>query len=88
MKGLELEHHHIENYKLGANYCKKTMEKGGVSIFIQQNLNFTNVNIDEYCLDRHIEACALKLKSTLPNICVLALYRAPSGIFFEFLNRL
>jgi exonuclease III len=88
MKGLELEHCHIENYKLGTNYCRKTLEKGGVTIFIQQNLNFTNVNIDEYCLDRHIEACALKLKSTLLNICILALYRAPSGNYFEFLNRL
>jgi hypothetical protein len=63
------------------------MEKGGVSI-VQKNLKFTDVNVDEYCLAKDIEACALKLKSTFSNICILALYRAQSGNFFEFLNRL
>jgi hypothetical protein len=33
MKQLELEHIHIENYNLGARYFRKTLEKGGVSIF-------------------------------------------------------
>jgi hypothetical protein len=51
-------------------------------------LKFTKVNIKEYCLDKDIEACALKLKSIFSNICILALYRAPSGNFSEFLNRL
>jgi hypothetical protein len=27
MKQLELEHIHIENYNLGARYCRKTLEK-------------------------------------------------------------
>jgi hypothetical protein len=88
MKKLELGHIHLENYKLGAKYCRKSMEKGGVSIFVQKNLKFTNVNIDEYCPEQDIEAYALKLKSTFSNICILALYRAPSGNFSEFLNRL
>jgi hypothetical protein len=35
-----------------------------------------------------MEACALKLESTFSNICVLTLYRAPSGNFDQFLNRL
>jgi hypothetical protein len=29
MKQLELEHFHVENYNLGARYCRKTQEKGG-----------------------------------------------------------
>jgi hypothetical protein len=63
------------------------MEKG-VSIFVQKNLKFTNVNTNEFCLDKDKEACALKLKSTFSNICILALYRAIFGKFSEFLNRL
>jgi hypothetical protein len=50
------------------------MEKGGVSIFVQKELIFTYVNLDEYCIDKDIEACALKLKSIFSNICILALY--------------
>jgi hypothetical protein len=38
MKQLELEHIHIENYNLGAGHCRKTLEKGGVSIFVHKNL--------------------------------------------------
>jgi hypothetical protein len=48
MKQLELEHFHIENYNLGARYCRKTLEKGGVSIFVHKliiSLNFTSFSI-------------------------------------------
>jgi hypothetical protein len=36
MKKLALEHTHLENNKLGAKYCRKSMEKEGVSIFVQK----------------------------------------------------
>jgi hypothetical protein len=35
MKRLESEHTHIENYKLGAKYCRQSMEKGA-SIFVKK----------------------------------------------------
>jgi hypothetical protein len=69
-----------------AKYCRNSMEKGGVRVFVQKNLKFTDINVDEYCLDKDTEACALKLKSIFSNICILALYRAPSGNFFQFLK--
>jgi hypothetical protein len=40
MKQLELEQLHIENYNLGARYCRRRLEKGGVSIFVHENLKF------------------------------------------------
>ncbi|PNF30772.1 hypothetical protein B7P43_G06180, partial [Cryptotermes secundus] len=88
MKQLELEHLHLENYNLGARYCRKTLEKGGVSIFVHENLKFTKINLEDYCKDQDLEACALKLDSPFSNICILTLYRAPSGNFNHFLNRL
>jgi hypothetical protein len=60
MKRLELEHTHRENYRLEVKYCRQSTKKGVVSIFVQKSLKFTNVNIEEYCLDKDIEACALK----------------------------
>jgi exonuclease III len=87
MKQLELENIHIQNYTLGARYGRKTLEKGGVSIFVK-NLKFTKTNLEDYCKDQDLEACALKLDSTFYNICILTLYRAPSGNFDHFLNRL
>jgi hypothetical protein len=74
--------HPYKNYKLGAKYCRQSMEKGRVNK-LKKKTKFTNVNTDEYCLDKDIEACVLKLKSTFSNICILFLYRAPSGNFLN-----
>ena len=75
---------HIESCKLGAKYCRKTLEKGGVSIFVHKTLKFANISLDDYCKDQDMETCALKLESTFSNICILSLYRAPSGTFDQF----
>jgi len=37
---------------------------------------------------KYIEVCVLKLKSTFFNVCIMAVYRAPTGNFNLFLNRL
>ena len=66
-----------ENYSIGAKYCRRKLQKGGVSIFIQSHLQFTNLNLDKYCADQDTEVCALKLDSTFSNICILVIYRSP-----------
>jgi hypothetical protein len=37
-----------------------------------ETLKFTNVNIEEYSLDKEIEACVLKLKLEFADIYILA----------------
>jgi hypothetical protein len=39
-------------------------------------------------LDQIVEICAVKLQSAGQNICIVAIYRAPSGNFVHFLNSL
>jgi hypothetical protein len=53
----------IENCTLGAYYCRKTKHKGGVCMFIHNNITFTILNIDNYCLDQDSEVCAIYLNS-------------------------
>jgi pyrimidine deaminase RibD-like protein len=88
LKQSELEQFNIDNYRLGALYCRKFLEKGGVCIFVHKNLNYVNINLSEYCKDQHIEACALKLHLTFFNICIIVVYRAPCANFHLFLNGL
>jgi len=88
VKCLQLEKFHIENYNLGAHYCRQQCEKGGVAIFVYNSLGFTNIDIAQHCKDQDIETCALKLSFGTRNICILALYRAPSGKFRTFLLQL
>jgi len=85
LKYLQLEKFHIENYNLGAHYCRQQREKGGVAIFVHNSLGFTNIDISQHCKDQDIEICTLKLSFGTQNICILTLYRAPSGKFSTFL---
>jgi len=50
----ELAAFHVENYVLGSSYCRQLKLKGGVCIFVQNNLKFTPLNVDEYCVDQDI----------------------------------
>jgi hypothetical protein len=87
LKQLELHQTNLDGYKLATSYCRNS--KGVcvcVCIFLHKNLNFLNINHSRYCKEEDIEVCALKLKFIVPNICVLAVYRAPWGNIISFLN--
>ena len=77
---------HLTNYSLGASYCRKTFLKGGVSIFVYRNLKYNTINIDEYNINKDTEACAIQLVSNFNKVCILAIYRSPSGDFTNFLK--
>jgi len=79
---------HLANYSLGASYCRKTFLEGAVSIFVYRNLKYNNINIDEYNIDKDIEACAIQLDSIFNKLCILAIYISPRGDFTTFLKRL
>ena len=76
----------IENYSIGAKNCRRKLEKGGVSIFIQSHLQFTTLNLDKYCVYQDIEVCTLKLDSTFSNTCTLVIYGSPICYFNTFIT--
>jgi len=78
----------IENYSIGAKYCRRKLQKGGVNIFIQSHLQFTTLNLDKHCVDQDIEVCALTIDSTFLNIYILVIYRSPVGNFNTFVTQL
>jgi len=66
----QLNNVHIENYNLGAYYCRKLREKGGVTIFVHNSLYLSNIDIVKHCDKQDIEICTLKLSFSIVNICV------------------
>jgi hypothetical protein len=77
----------ILNYNLGASFCHKLRKNGGVSIFAHQILQCSPIDLEEFCTDQEIEVCAVKLHHHINNICILTVYRAPTGnytYFFKF----
>jgi hypothetical protein len=62
LKNFEMDATPIPKYKLGAKYCRMKLKNGGVCIYIQEALKFTNINLQKHCRDQDIEIAALKLK--------------------------
>ena len=78
----------VDNYKLGAYYCRKFTKCGGVCIFLHKSYQFINVDINSHCQEQNIEVCAIRLVHSPLNLCVLSVYRSPSGNFDIFLKKL
>jgi hypothetical protein len=46
------------------------------------------VNLNKFCKEQDLEAWTVKLQSSACNICIMSIYRAPSGNFLLFLSGL
>jgi exonuclease III len=88
MKHLELQKSHLDNYKLGSSYCRTMYEMGGICIYVQESLNYVRLDLEKYCQDKNFEVCAIKTHLDMKSVCIIAIYRAPSGNFDLFLSKL
>ena len=88
LKYTELNQINIEGFQLCTAYCTQTMKKGGVCIFAQKGLECSKIDVNKYCKDQDIEICMLNFKTTSLRFHIMVVYRAPTGNFNLFLNRL
>jgi hypothetical protein len=58
----EMDALYIPKYKLGAGYGRKKLKNGGVCIFLQEDLNFSTINLQKYCKEPDTEIVAIQLK--------------------------
>jgi exonuclease III len=47
----------IDNYHLGASYCRKSTTVGGICIFVHKSITYSTVHANQLCKDKSIEAC-------------------------------
>ena len=73
LKEFKINNTCINNYNLGAFYCRKTRKFGGVGIFVHDTLSCTPTDLTEYCNEQDLEACALKLKALNSVFCILCI---------------
>jgi exonuclease III len=88
LKQTKLDQINTEGFKLCTAYCRQSMKRGRVCIFIQKGLEYSKINVNKYCKDQDIEICFLNLKTISFSFHLMAVYRAPTGNFNLFLNRL
>jgi len=77
----------IEGYTIEAQFCRVLYEKGGVIIYVHNSLQYTNIDLSEYCKEKDIEICAIKLFINSLNMFITAIYRAPTGNFNYFFTK-
>jgi hypothetical protein len=82
----EIAHLNLDNYILSAYYCRKLYKNGGTCIYIHESLNSESINLDKYCHDKEIEACAITLYTTIGKISIITIYRAPDSNYKLFLD--
>ena len=78
----------MDDYILGAEFSRRSLQKGGVCIFIQKYFSFSEINIEKFCEDKELEACAIRLDFLSFKICIITVYRSPNGTFQSFIKRL
>jgi hypothetical protein len=62
----------IEGYTTGAQFCRKKKKKVGVIIYVRSSLQYMNIDLSEYCKEKDIEICAVKLIINSLNMFIIA----------------
>ena len=75
LKQFKTDFLYMDQYKLGAKFCRESLKSGGVSIFVHDTLQYTNINLGEFCKEQDNEPCAVKINLLSLTICFLSIYR-------------
>jgi len=84
----EIETIRLPNYNLNAKFCRNTFKKGGVCIFTHETIHCSTINLNKFCKEKDLEICAIELHLQSYKICIVTIYRSPSGDFQYFINTL
>jgi hypothetical protein len=84
----EIQSVYIDKLTCGAYYCRKQLQKGGVCIYVNNNIISSCLNLEAYCGDGVMEVCCIKCKFRGKEMYILTVYRSPSGNFTNFISQL
>ena len=84
----ELQQIFMNDYKRATYFCRTSYAKGDVCIYVHKSLKIESEDIENYFKEKDLEACATKLTLNSTHICVITIYRAPSGNLTFFINNL
>jgi hypothetical protein len=84
----ELQSISMPGYKLASSYCREKHLKGGVCIFVKENVLYQTMDLRRVCREKTFGTCAVKLQIASTKLIVLCIYRAPSGNLNQFIELL
>jgi hypothetical protein len=88
LKPEELNSTNLDQYKLGASFCREKHRYGGVCIYVSETLQSSAINLIKYHKEKDLEIFALKLNVQTNIFIIICIYRSPTGDFTHFLTQL
>nr|CAI5853961.1 unnamed protein product [Callosobruchus analis] len=93
---LAISEHHITNdelsnicfegYKVTEYFSRTNHKNGGTAIIVRSTLEYNLANLSSLSVEGHSEICGINFTLDLRTVCIIVVYRPPSGdmnIFFE-----
>ena len=75
-------------YTLRAQYCRRYYKKGGVAIFVNNNIQSNIIDLEQFSKEKDLEVCALRISLPQKSLIIICIYRSPTGNFKYFINQL
>lgn len=77
-------------YSLASFFSRATFLRGGVCLFVRQGIQFESVDTAAYCVEKHIEICAIQFKPTSRrgSVFLITFYRTPCSNLDVFITNL
>jgi len=75
-------------YTVRAQYCRQYCKKGGVAIFVNNNIQSNIIDIEQFSKEKDLEVCALRISLLQKSLITICIYRSPTGNFKYFVNQL
>jgi hypothetical protein len=69
----------LNGYKLASSFCSRESLGGGVCILISNNIIFQTTDLKQFCHEKSLEICAIKLHLKTTKLIIFCIYRAPAG---------
>ena len=88
LKESEINNLAFMGYKLATDFCRKKSLGGGVCILSNNKLSYSTVNLNQYCQEKTLEICTVKLHFKSLKLIIFCVYRSPTGNLNFFFNLL
>lgn len=91
LKELDVQNYQLKNYRICSHNCRDNFKNGGTMILANQSYN-KNIKIKQkfqkFNCEKVYECSALEIRVKSDKVILLCMYRAPSGDFKLFLEKL
>ena len=84
LKETEITKFSLEGYVLASGFCRKESLGGGVCILSNKNLVYQPTDLNQFCCEKTLEICAVKLHLKSLKLIIFCIYGAPTGSLKHF----